>query len=268
MSRSAVAIVLIIAGAIFFGLVLLVRRLRPGVTQIHTGPASGVLSYVAAAFGILIGFVIVFQLGQVANARQAIGNEATSIGTAFDEAQLFPEVEPALQHALICYSLAVTEKEWPLLDDGSGAPEADTAYRQLVAAYGEGTQPAEGTFGPASATNSLVQIGSISTARETRLVAANAGLGPIMWLLLLGAGGFVLVLLFVVSTAARPVAQATLIGLAGVFTVALFLLVILLNNPYGAAGPLKPKLIEETTARMVALAPEVADQPCSFSEEG
>jgi hypothetical protein len=268
-SHLSVGLLLVAVGVAVFALVLAVRRVRPGVAQLDPGPASAILSYVAAAFGVLVGFVIVFLLGQAANARQAIGDEATSIGTAFDEAQLFPEAEPEIQHALICYSRSVTELEWPALADGSSSPATDEAYRALIGTYGEADEPLDGTFQPAAATNSFVQLGGISTARETRLVAADSGVQAFMWTLLLGGAVFVLCLLFVASVPARPVGQALLLALAGVFTAVLLVLVLVLNNPFReGTGPLTPRLIEENTERMVAIAPEAAARPCPFEENG
>lgn len=267
MSQPAVAGVLALVGIGVFFAVLVIRRLRPGLEHADTAASSSVLSYVAAAFGVLVGFLIVVLLGQANDARHATGDEATSIGTAFDEAQLFPEAEPDLQHALICYSRAVTEREWPALAEGRSASEADDAYRELIAAYGDVDEPTDRTFQPAAATNSFVQIGAISTARETRLVTAEAGLRPLLWIVLLGASALVLALLFAVSVSARPLVQALLLGVAGVFTAVLLLLVATLNNPFQeGSGPLTPRLIEQNTARMVALAPDVAERPCPFDE--
>lgn len=267
MSRTiAIALVLVSVGLAVFGIALLVRRLRPSVTQIDPGPASAMLSYVAAAFGILLGFTTVFLFGQASTARQAIGDEATAIGTAFDEAQLFPEDEARLQHALICYSRAVTD-EWHALAEGRSSPAADDAYRELIGAYGEVREPVDATFQPAAATNSFVQIGAISTARETRINTASFGLGPITWVFLIGGAVFVTILLFVASTPARPISQAILLGLATMFTTLLLTLVFVLNNPFSEGTRLlTPRLIEQTTDRMVEVAPEVAAQPCPFSE--
>lgn len=266
MSQVEIGGVLVLVGVGVFVGVLVVRRLRPGLEHLDTGPASSVLSYVAAAFGILVGFLIVFELGEATRARHATGDEATAIGTAFDEAQLFPQSEAEIQHALICYSRAVSEREWPALAEGGSAPEVDEAYRQLIAAYGEAGEPTDGTFQPAAATNSFVQIGTISTARETRIVTAGATPRGLMWGLLIGASVFVLLLLFVVSTPARPVGQALLLALASVFTVVLLLLVFTLSRPFReGSGPVTPELIEDNTARMVSLATD-GDRPCPFEE--
>jgi hypothetical protein len=266
-TRPVLSVVVVAIGVAVFAAVLLLRRSRPELKELDTGPASSVLGFVAAAFGILIGFVIAFLLGQASSARQATGDEATSIGTAFDYAQLFPEGEPGLQHALICYSRAVTEEEWPVLPDGRSAPEADVAYRDLIAAYGEVDEPLERTFQAGAATNSFAQIGSISTARETRLVTAQGGVHVPVMLLLMGSAALVLMLLFVTTLAARPLPQALLLGAAGTFASVLLMLVVVLNNPFTEGlGPVTPGLIEDNTARMVALAPDAAAQPCSYED--
>jgi hypothetical protein len=267
MNQLLVAAMLLLVGTGVFTAVIVIRRWRPGLDQIDSGPAAAVLSYVAAAFGILVGFLIVVLLGEATNARHATGDEATAIGTAFDEAQLFPEAEHDIQHALNCYSLAVTELEWPDLADGRSAPEADDAYRELIATYGDVGEFTGSSFQPAAATNTFSQIGGISTAREARLVTAQAGIRPLVWVVLIGAAVLVIVLLFAVSTSAKPVGQALLLGFAGLFTAVLLLLVAALDNPFReGTGPLTPRLIEDNTARMVALAPDAAERPCSFEE--
>lgn len=268
MSDLEILAVLALVFLVATGGTLLLRRYRPQVAQVDPGPASAVLSYVAAAFAILLGFMTVFLLGQTANARQAIGDEATAIGTAFDEAQLFPEGEKDIQHALICYSRSVSEKEWDALAERRSAPETDEAYRTLIATYGQVDEPTDRGFQPAAATNSLVQIGGISTARETRIVAAESPVRALVWALLFGAAGFVLVLLFIATMPARPLGQAVFLGLAGVFTAVLLLVVVVLSNPFGEGGPLTPRLIDENLARMEALAPEVAARPCAFDLSG
>ncbi len=269
MSTGHLVLVLLIVGVLTFAMSLLVRRLFPRLAEREPAPAASTLSYVAAAYGVLVGFAIVFLLGQVGAARQAIGSEATSIGTAFDEAQLFPQGEPEIQHSLICYSKAVSEREWPALADGTSAPEADQAYRELIATYGSVDQPTGRTFQPAAATNSFVQIGGISTARETRLVAAEVRVGPLMWSLLLGGALLALGLIFLLSAKASPRAQATFVSLAAIFTTVMLLLVLILSHPFrDAASALTPRLITENTERMTTIAPEAAARPCSFDEGG
>ena len=263
MSAAGIAAILVITGAVAAGLALLIRRGFPGLARLDPGPWSSTLSYLATAYAVIIGFSIVFLFGEVSNARQTIGDEATSIGTAFDEIALFPDDAPEVRHALICYSRAVAEIEWPDLARGASAPEVDQAYLELVLALGGVSEPADETFQPAAATNTFVQVGNISTARETRLVAAGVTVHSLQWALLLGGGVLVVGLLFVVSSQAHPAAQATLVGLSAAFTAVMILIVFVLSTPFrDGVGRLTPRLIEETTTFMESEAPDAAARPC------
>ena len=269
MSLPSVITVLLLTGAVAFGLSLVIRRRSPSLTGLDPGPWSSTLSYVASAFGVIIGFSIVFLFGEFSEARQAVGDEATSIGTAFEEAELFPESKLDIQHALICYSRAVSEREWPALARGGSAPEVDEAFRDVILALRDVSEPADRTFQPAAATNIFVQVGGISTARETRLVAAEVQVHTLLWALLLGGAVFVLGLILVVSFQAHPVAQAVLVSLAAVFTAVMILIVSVLSTPFKeGVGGLQPELIEETTAQMETEAPAAASRACAFEEGG
>jgi hypothetical protein len=263
-TATAVAVILA-AGAVGAGVSLLVRRLFPRLGGIDPSAWSATLGYVATAYGVVLGFSIVFLFGEFADARSAVGDEATAIGTAFEEARLFPTSATDIQHSLICYAEAVRTYEWPALEHKRSAPEVDGAYRDVILALGDVTEPAEKTFQPAAATNIFVQVGNISTARETRLVAASIEVPALMWILLVLGGSFVLGLIFVVTLRAGPAAQATLVGLSAMFTAVMFLIVVALSMPFShGGGRVRPTLIEDTAAAMIAAAPEAATLACAI----
>lgn len=256
------ALLLVLTFLIVFGTCLLARRLL-GKRQAHGASWAANLSYIATAYGVVIGFSILFLFGQYANARQAVGDEATSIGTAFDQASLFPEGKPAIQRALICYARAVPAYDWPKLEQHEGgSAKVDAAYHDLVVSVGERDQPPAGALHSATATNLVAQIGSISTARETRLVTAETSLPLMLWVLLMGGGAFVIASIFVVTLPAGKYTQAGLTAMSAVFTVVMVVIVLALNDPFGAGGGrVSPRLIQETAASMSSAAPEIA-APC------
>lgn len=247
-----------------FALCLGVRRLV-GAREVHANSWAATLSYIATAYGVVVGFSILFLFGQFADARQAVGAEATSIGTAYNQAELFPDAQPAVQRALICYARSVPAHDWPALAEHTGgAPEVDAAYLDLVASLGEADQPAEGALHAASATNLAAQIGNISTARETRLVAAETTMPPMLWVLLIGGGAFVVMLIFAVTLPSRRGTQALLVSMSSVFTMVLLLIVVSLANPFAAGGGrVTPRLIEETAVSMSESAPPSISATCS-----
>jgi hypothetical protein len=270
MDRTLVNLLqLLVIGVVAFGLARGARHLVPSRDQVDTSPWSSTLSYVATAYGVVVGFSIIFLFGEFADARQAVGDEATAIGTAFEEARLFPEAGPGIQRALICYARAVPEYDWPALRERGGAPEVDIAFRDIVLALGEDDQPATGALHAAVATNLGVQVGNISTARETRLVAAETQLPTLLWVLLGGGGLFVVGLIFVVTLPARPDIQAALVAMSAVFTAVMILLVVTLGTPFAeGGGRITPQLIEEELEELERTAPEGTTGPCPVGADG
>ncbi|MGB6006183.1 MAG: hypothetical protein WBG36_16370 [Ornithinimicrobium sp.] len=257
------AAVLIATLVVTFLACLLVRRLL-GSREVHSNSWGSTLSYIAAAYGIIVGFSILFLFGQFADARQAVGEEATSIGTAYDQAFLFPETQTSVQRALICYARAVPTYDWPALaEHAGGAAEVDDAYLDLVTSVGENDQPPVGALHAGTATNLVSQIGNISTARETRLVTAETTLPPMLWVLLTGGGAFVVILIFAVTLPSKRGTQALLVSMSSAFTVVMLLIIVSLANPFAAgSGRVTPQLIEETEASMTESASAAVGAEC------
>ncbi len=253
-------VLLLAAGVVVGGICLVVRRTFPRLTDVDPAPWSSTLSYVATAYGVVVGFSILFLFGQFASAKAAVGDEATSIGTAFEQAALFPDAADGIQEALICYAQSVPEFDWPSMRaDGVGAPQVDRTFSDLVASLGQGDQPTTGAINSGAATNMVSQIGSISTARETRLVTAETKVPTMLWLLLFAGAAFVVAIIFVVTLPATPRTQALLVGSSAMFTAVLILLVVALSRPYSSVGgAVTPRLIEETTSYMQSAAPDLA----------
>jgi len=265
MSTSTTVFFLFATVAVVFGLTLLVRRALSGVGDFETQPWTSSLSYVATAYGVVLGFSIIFLFGEFAEARKAVGNEAAAIHAAFDEAQLFPESRVEIEQALLCYAHAVVEFDWPSLQDGRGAPEVDQAYRHLFTTLHEAQEPTDGTFQPATATNLVAQVGNVSTAREVRIVAARIQTPQLLWVLLLFGGSLVIVLLFVVTLRAHRFAQAGLVAVAAVFTEVMLLIVLALGAPFDpGTGRLSPTLIEDRIASMEQIQPDLDPAVCDL----
>lgn len=262
LSPTLSMLVILVAGLVAAAVSLVIRQRASRLQSVETGPWSSTLSYVATAYGVVVGFSILFLFGTFTDARQAVGEEATSIGTAFTEMQVFGDEGVPVQQALICYAQAVVDYDWPAMREGTSAPEVDGAYNDIVVALGAVDEPLSGTLQPAIATNVVVQVGNISTARESRLVTAATQLPVVLWTLLLGGGLLVTLLIFVLTLPSSPPAQALLVGLATTFTTVLVLMVFALNNPF-APGPgrVSPALIEQTIQSMTTTLPQSETQP-------
>lgn len=268
MTVSTSIVILSVTAVVVFGVSLLARRALSGLGDFEMGPWTSSLSYVATAYGIVLGFSIVFLFGEFAEARKAVGNEAAAVHAAFDEAQLFPEGRTEIEHSLICYARAVVDYDWPALQDGESSPQADQAHRDVFTTLSDISEPTDRTFQPATATNLVAQVGTISTAREVRIVAAHIRTPPLLWALLIFGGLLVVSLLFVVTLRAPRFAQAGLVAAASVFTLVMLLIVVALGTPFNpGAGRLSPELIEQKLESMEAIAPDAAAIPCDFDTQ-
>ena len=254
-----------LVGAVVFGLVMGLRRAAPGASNLDPEPAAPVLSYVVGAYAIIVGFGIVILFSQYGSARSATGDEATAIGTAFEEARLFPENRIGIQNALWCYGRSVSEFEWSSMQRGESAAEVDRAYAAIFGALGAAEEPTDGTFQPAIATNLSAQLGAISTAREVRLVTASQPSGVLL-AFTIGGGLVVLGLLYMVTLQAGRTMQSSLMAVAAMFTTVLIVVIAALSTPFGGALlRVNPSLIDNTTEYMTSVAPEIADPGCDSS---
>ena len=139
----------------------------------------------------------------------------------------------------------------------------DAAFHDVVVSVGAGDTDPVGALHSATATNLVSQIGSISTARETRLVAAETEVPVMLWVLLFGGGLLVVTMIFVVTLRAKPGTQAALVASATAFTLVLMLLVLALNRPYAdAPGRVSPEVIEQTADTMASSLPDADSVRC------
>ncbi len=264
MSQPIYNVLLLVAAAIRgYLLSWVVRGRYRRLEELDTGPWSATLSYIATTFGVVVGFSILLMFGQFADARAAVGDEATSVGTAFEQAALFPGAGPGIQQALVCYADTVVVYDWPAMREGAGSAEVDAAFADLVQAVGQNDAPPVGALHAATATNLVAQVGSISTARETRLVAAQTGIPLLLWVLLVGGGLLVVILMFMVTLGAGRRAQAGLVASAAVFTTVMVVLVVALASPFAdGPGRVNPRLIEEAADTMRASPNSLGLEPC------
>ena len=108
-----------------------------------------------------------------------------------------------MQTALSATPRLLLRYDWPAMRADGGAPEVDRALRNLGSPSAS-TTPSTGALHFGHGDQPASQVGAISTARETWLVAAEADMPLMMWGLLVGGGLFVLVLIFVVTSTATP----------------------------------------------------------------
>lgn len=262
MTTPSALVVVVLAGTLAAGLSLLFDRLFSRRGDLETESAARTLGYVASAYGIVIGFSIVFLFGEYSDARDAVGEEAAALRSAFESTLVLGDNPEGVQHALICYARAVPEFDWPALQQASLAPEVDAAYRNVFLALDN--LAVEGTEPESAATKSVV--GSLETAAQSRLtrsLAAETQIPGLLRVFLFAGGALVVGLLYVALLGASSRRRAILVGMAAAFTSIMVAIIFQLGQPFRDDGAgVDPIPITEAVQVMERATPDVASRSC------
>jgi hypothetical protein len=238
----AVAVVVAIAA------LLLVRRRAPEEGFFTDGDrASGVFGVLATGVAFLLGFVIFLSFESYDLSRSGAETEALMVGQQVSTAQLMPaSVTDRLTGELVCYARSVVSQEWPEMEAGGAGntvnPWGVALFRTLeVASPGNAVEEA-------AYSKWLDQTSAREEGRLDRLHGAEGIIpGPVWLILFLSAGVIFVYMLFFADPSEAPYVQAVLIGTVTAVLGLMFVVLVLLDNPYhGGRGSLQPDAMERT----------------------
>ena len=197
------------------GLAVVQRLVSSELRKQHNDVAGFIYAVVGVVYAVVLGLVVVAVWGDYEATRDTTYREADELAEIFWLAHRLPEPEQhRIQELARSYARVVVEEEWPLMEDGRASPRAWALLDELRAAL-EGFEPRT-EAGQVLYQEGLHQIHDLANARRMRLVEANEGIPPILWVVL-GGGGIVTVgftyLFGLDNTWAHRVMVAVLAGL-------------------------------------------------------
>ena len=79
-----------------------------------------VLGFVSAAYGLLLGLLVVTAMGHFNDVRTEAQKEASSLIALHDTLNIYtPATREPAQHDLVCYMRSIVDDEWPSMARGS-----------------------------------------------------------------------------------------------------------------------------------------------------
>ena len=207
--------------------------------------AGFIYAVIGVLYAVLLGFTAIIVWERFEEAQTNVEKEANELGDLFRNAQAFA-AEPfreELETNLRSYVRLVVEKEWPTMAEGKSSADAFAAFNRLWQTYYR--------FRPQDEdervwySQSLTRLNQLGDYRRLRLLSSqSAGVPPVMWGVLLGAGAITIGFSFLFGTK-NAVAQAVMTaGLA--MTIALVLLSILtLEKPFAGITRIKPEAFNQ-----------------------
>jgi hypothetical protein len=186
---------LIVAFAILFavgGLVFVQRLYSTDRRMQHNDVAGFIYAVLGVSYAVLLGLVLI-AVWEKWDAAEAIAtDEANELAGIFVFAHALPQPEGRhVQELVRSYDKVVIEEEWPLMAQGRSSPEAWDILDELRGTILE-LEPSTDTkqigYDEMRYNETLEQLHDLGNARRERLLAAQQGLPPILWVVLILGG--------------------------------------------------------------------------------
>jgi hypothetical protein len=174
------------------GLVLVHRRYSTDRRMQHNDVAGFIYAVLGVAYAVLLGLMLI-AVWEKWNAAEVITtDEANELAGIFYWAHALPQPEGRhIQELVRSYDRVVIEEEWPLMAQGKSSPEAWATLDELRGTI-LGLQPPKGAqhigYDQMRYDEMLEQLHDLGNARRESLLAAEQGLPPILWVVLILGG--------------------------------------------------------------------------------
>jgi Protein of unknown function (DUF4239) len=186
---------LIVALAILMavgGLVLVQRLYSTDQRKQHNDVAGFIYAVLGVAYAVLLGLVLIAVWEKWEAAETLTADEANELAGIFWYAHALPQPEGRhIQELVRSYERVVVEEEWPLMAQGRSSPKAwDTLdeLRATILGLKPTTDAKQMGYDQMRYEEILVQLHELGSARRERLLAAEQGLPPILWVVLILGG--------------------------------------------------------------------------------
>jgi hypothetical protein len=238
----AVAVVVAVVGLV------LVQRLVPTERRKqHNDVAGFIYAVLGVAYAVLLGLVLIAVWEKWDAAEVTTTDEANELAGIFYWAHALPQPEGRhIQELVRSYARVVVEEEWPAMAQGKSSPEAWATLDELRGTI-LGLEPTTGAQ-QARYTEMLAQLHDLGNARRERLLAAEQGLPPILWVVLI-LGGVITVFFTYLFGLENTLVHLIMVGsLALVISMSLFT-VAALDYPFQGDIHIHPSAYENDLER-------------------
>jgi hypothetical protein len=183
----AVAVVVAVGGLV------LVQRLVPTERRKqHNDVAGFIYAVLGVAYAVLLGLMLIAVWEKWNAADTLTTDEANELAGIFYWAHALPQPEGRhVQELVRSYDRVVIEEEWPLMAQGRSSPQAWATLDELRGTI-LGLNPPKGAkqmgYDQMRYDEMSEQLHDLGNARRERLLAAEQGLPPILWVVLILGG--------------------------------------------------------------------------------
>jgi hypothetical protein len=224
-------------------LAVVVHRQRPDDAE---PPEHGlVLGFVSAAYGLLLGLLVVTAVGHFNDVRTEAQKEASSLLALYDTLNVYAlDTREPVQHDLVCYMRSIVHDEWPSMGRGTKleAPRTLRFGDQLRAQLR--TLPTDGS-GQASAygrgANLVTEAGQ---SRQRLLFLTTPQIPAVLWVMIY-VGAFLVFFLLALHYGARPGGLFVVLGSVIVLMTVVIAVLAMLDQPFSFGVRVQPSQMQQ-----------------------
>jgi hypothetical protein len=225
----------VIAAATALGVVVHRRRTRDEAPEYQSS-----LTFVGAAYGLLLGLLVVFAVGHYTDVRHEAQAEASTLVALQDTVRVFPpETSDRVRHDVVCYMRSIVRDEWPSMERGKDTPARRTLeFGDRVRADVRNLPSGDPMQGSASGrANSLIT--DASESRQRLLFFTEPRIPAALWIVIY-VGAFLVILLLVGHYATRPAGRIAALGSVAVLMTVVASVLATLDQPFGVGARVEP----------------------------
>jgi hypothetical protein len=204
-----------------------------------------VLGFVSAAYGLLLGLLVVTAVGHFNDVRTEAQKEASSLIALYDTLNVYARQtrEPA-QHDVVCYMRSIIHDEWPSMARGKNLEATrtlrfgDRLRNQLRALPTEGT-PEASAYG-----RSVSLVTDAGQSRQRLLFLTAPQIPGVLWMMIY-VGAFLVFFLLAFHYAERPGGLLVVLGSVFVLMTVVIAVLSMLDQPFGFGVEVQPSQMHQ-----------------------
>jgi hypothetical protein len=204
-----------------------------------------VLGFVSAAYGVLLGFLVVTAVGHFNDVRTEAQKEASSLISLYDTLNVYAlkTREPA-QHGVVCYMRSIIHDEWPSMADGHDLEASrtlrlgDDLRAQLRAL------PTDGSAQASAYGRSGAFVTDAGQSRQRLLFLTAPEIPTVLWVMIY-VGAFLVFFLLAFHYGERPGGLLVVLGSVVVLMTVVIAVLSMLDQPFTFGVGIQPSQMRQ-----------------------
>lgn len=238
----ALLLIVVFVCMALLGQVLVNRFVKREVLEVHHSAGEAMMGVVGTLFSVLLGFMVASAMDKYNDARMHDELEASNVASVFRVARGLSDIDrPRIRQLCREYVDDVINSEWPKMEKGVKINHGWETYQKLweavVATVPENDRQSNLQQGL------IASMQSLGEHRRARILLAQTGLQPSLWLIV-GFGAVITVLLSYVFASQFPKVQGFMTTLVATALALNIWLLSAYSHPYTGELRIRPTMFE------------------------